>query len=286
MKKVVFIGNRLNVIERLKNLADVELVRAYVLEGSLLDRNLSGLGLNEALVETFTMQEKQRLFDELSNLDFDILISNGCPFILPVTSMKKEHQLFINIHPTLLPDLKGKTPLSGVFLTHRQFIGATMHYIDDGIDTGKIIFQEKIELTDDIDQGLVYKLSFDLEGVAFQKGFQLLQENQFQFDGTAQQGEGSYFNRTDDLQTIDVTSDTTDLIIDKIKSFNLRGQGTTFPAAENTYRVYFAEKIVNPYILDTYKEVATAAIAFTYDNKVVIKTVDGMVKLTDYERVV
>lgn len=284
MKKIVLIANRLNVLECLQKMSDVEIVKLYVLEGSLLDKSIDKINLDAIIpVDTFSMKEKARFLSEIAALDFDIFLSNGCPFILPVGELRKEGQLFINLHPTLLPDLKGKTPLNGVFLTHREFIGATMHYIDDGIDTGSIIAQKRVQLTPDIDQGLIYKISFDLEKDAFMEGWKLLQESSFKLVGEKQEGEGSYFNRTDEYQTIDIAQDTTDLIIDKIKSFNIRGQGTLLSIAQGSYRIYSAEKIVSTYLLERYTQTPPGEVAFEYDNKLVIKTMDGMIKLTDYE---
>ncbi len=284
MKKIVLIANRLNVIRYLVDTLNVEIVKLYVLKNSLLDQQITTINVQEDIeVDVFTMKDKARLVDELKSLDFDILISNGCPFILPVGEIRRDGQLFINIHPTLLPDLKGKTPLNGVFMTHRQSIGATMHYIDEGIDTGNIISQKEVILTPDIDQGLVYKVSFDLEQGTFSNGWKILEKNEFNFLGQRQHGEGSYFNRTEDDQTININLDNSDLIIDKIKSFNIRGQGTLLSVDQGSYRIYLAEKIISPYLLEKYHSVLPAKIAFKYDNKIVIRTVDGMIKLVDYE---
>ncbi len=282
MKRIVLIANRLNALRSIERLGDIKVVKLYVLEGSLLNRSLSTID-DSIEIDIFTMKEKQRLIEELSSLDFDVLISNGCPFILPVDEIKKNEQLFINIHPTLLPDLKGKTPLNGVFMTHREFMGATMHYIDDGIDTGNIISQKKVKITPDIDQGLVYKISFDLESEVLDEGWKLLLDNKFHYSGEKQSGEGSYFNRTDEDQTIDLSLDNTKYIIDKVKSFNLRGQGAILNTSEKSYRVYIAEEIINSYLLNNYKETPLSEVAFTYDNKKVIRTIDGLIKLIDYE---
>ncbi|MEO5949567.1 MAG: formyltransferase family protein [Candidatus Saccharimonas sp.] len=286
MKRVVVIANRLNVLQCLEDLGGIEIIKLYVLEGSLLHKQINTIHIGKRVaVDVFTMKEKVRLLDELRRLDFDVLISNGCPFILPVKELKRDGQLFINIHPTLLPDLKGKTPLNGVFMTHRKYIGATMHYIDDGIDTGNIIAQEKVKLTPDIDQGLVYNISFDLEKAVFDKGWKLLQKHKFLFSGTRQKGTGTYFNRTDDNQTANVEVDSTDTILDKIRSFNIRGQGTRLLTRKYSYLVYAAERIVNPYLLNKYKTVTPEDVALKYDNKLMIKTLDGMIKLIDYEEV-
>lgn len=284
MKKVLFIGNRMNVLKHIENFADLELIKIYIQEDSLLAQEIDKIP-SAATVEKryFNLKEKHEILKDILSNTFDILISNGCPFILPISDMRRNGQLFINIHPTLLPELKGKTPLNGVFLTHQKKIGATMHYMDDGIDTGATIAQSKVDLSDDIDQGLVYKISFDLESNAFIEGMKLLQENSYKYSGQRQNAEGSYFNRTEELQTINFDDDSTDLIIDKIKSFNIKGQGTTIVTNEDIYKVYLAEKIVNEYLLNKYSNTAKAKVAFRYDDKIVLKTKDGMIKLIDYE---
>lgn len=64
-------------------------------------------------IKTLTFNEKEDLLKIITESDFDILVSNGCPYILPVTKIKKQHQIFINLHPSLLPDLKGPHPING-----------------------------------------------------------------------------------------------------------------------------------------------------------------------------
>lgn len=283
MKNVVLIASRLNVLEHMKDFSELHVVRLFVQEDSLLHKRMSETGLPKADVRVFNLHEKTAVIDEIKGLDFDLLISNGCPFILPVDTMRRASQLFINIHPTLLPELKGKTPLSGVFITHQKAIGATMHYIDEGIDTGAIIAQQKVDLTNDIDQGLVYKISFDLEAVVFIKGMENLRKSNFRLKGTVQGSKGSYFNRTTELQCIDIENDTTNSIIDKIRSFGIKGQGSNLTIGGMAYVIYSAEKIINEYLLITYHAIKTGNVVFEYDEKIILRTRDGMVKLTNYE---
>jgi methionyl-tRNA formyltransferase len=284
MKQVVFIGNRPNVFEELVKLEGVRVIKAYVVKDSLLEKLLPEL-LDGKTIETriFVSNDKQAVLEELAGLNFDILISNGCPLILPISQLKKDHELFINIHPTVLPNLKGKTPLSGVFMTHVPYIGATVHYMDDGIDTGNIIYQEKVEVTSDLDQGLVYRVSFDLERVAFRKAFQELAAHDFNVEGTKQELGGSYFNRTTQLQTIDMATDNTDTIIDKVKSFGIKGQGSSLTIGSRHYKIYAAEKIINSYLLSEYQTGMPGEIVVEYDDKFIIRAQDGLIKVTDYE---
>lgn len=49
----------------------------------------------------------------------------------------------VNIHPSLLPAFQGKDAPRRAFEAGVPFSGATLHYVDEGIDTGTIIAQEK-----------------------------------------------------------------------------------------------------------------------------------------------
>jgi len=274
----------LNVLQQIAAFPELELIGLFVQEDSLLHKKMNKISLpNTIVARVFTIKEKVAGLEEISELDFDIIISNGCPFIFPVDMMKKAAQLFVNVHPTLLPYLKGKTPLNGVFMTHQKAIGATMHYIDEGIDTGNIIAQQKISLSDDIDQGLVYKISFDLESLTFQTGMKLLIDSNYSFEGTKQISKGTYFNRTKELQTIEVEKHSTDVIIDKVKSFGIKSQGSFMTIGGVQYKIYSAEKIVNHYLLTTYSNLKPGETALEYENKIILKTIDGMIKLVDYE---
>ena len=61
---------------------------------------------------------------------------------------KKEHiekfKYVINIHPSLLPSYKGATPTNWSLLNNETIVGLTAHIIDEKIDEGNIIFQEKL----------------------------------------------------------------------------------------------------------------------------------------------
>ena len=48
----------------------------------------------------------------------------------------------VNIHPSLLPLYPGKNSYERAFEAHEKISGCTVHYVDEGIDTGEIIFQK------------------------------------------------------------------------------------------------------------------------------------------------
>lgn len=89
---------------------------------------------------------KTELKVALSKLSADLLVSAGYPHILS-TELLNICRQNINIHPTLLPKFRGPATAWNVIANGEIESGITVHFIDEGMDTGDIIYQEKIELT-------------------------------------------------------------------------------------------------------------------------------------------
>lgn len=279
-KKIVFIGARFNVLEQLLKIEDQHAIKIYALQNSYLSNILDTKKIE---YESFTLKDKKQVLSALLEMPFDVLVSNGCPFILP-TQKFAENQILINIHPTYLPYLQGKTPINGVFYEGYDFYGATMHYMDEGIDTGAIIHQEKKMLTPDIDLGLLYYLSMKLEGTVFSKGWQQLKSVDFAHSGKPQQGKGSYFNRTPEMQQLDFTKDTHEHLLKSIKSFGIGSQGCTTQIEGVTYQVFDAEEIMHKPLLEQFETEPSGSIVLAYDGKILVKTREGLLKITRFKK--
>jgi folate-dependent phosphoribosylglycinamide formyltransferase PurN len=52
----------------------------------------------------------------------------------------------INVHPSLLPRYRGPEPFYWVLANQEKTTGVTLHYIDEGIDSGDIILQRELEI--------------------------------------------------------------------------------------------------------------------------------------------
>lgn len=52
----------------------------------------------------------------------------------------------INIHPAYLPNFPGAHGIEDAYRAKVDFTGVTVHYVDEGVDTGEIIHQEKIAI--------------------------------------------------------------------------------------------------------------------------------------------
>ena len=91
------------------------------------------------------------LLDELQGINPDLIVLAGFLVNISEDIVKAFENKIINIHPSLIPSFCGKGYYGlkvheaalkrGVKVT-----GATVHFVDDGIDTGRIILQKAVDI--------------------------------------------------------------------------------------------------------------------------------------------
>lgn len=246
----------------------LDLAKVLVIKGSYLEKDIETFLIPYDLIES-----KQQLLAVLEEIDFDILVANGCPYILPISRMPKRH--YVNIHPSYLPDLRGVDPALGALLFQRD-CGATVHLMEDGIDTGDIISQVRIPYTPDLDIALLYQLSFLAEKEAFQTALNL--EFKPQYPQTAQ-NDLIYFTRKPSDRMI-TFSERPQVIINKVKAFSNRNQGCLFTHNNKEYKVHCAKIMVNPYLYKTFSDAKNRQILLSYEDCIVFKIDDQIIQFS------
>jgi phosphoribosylglycinamide formyltransferase-1 len=91
----------------------------------------------------YKRDDNQALKNQLENIEPDIIITNWHK-IIDEEIVDIYQGKMINLHYSLLPafgGLIGITPIEEAYKQNCQYVGATCHYVDKGIDTGKIISQ-------------------------------------------------------------------------------------------------------------------------------------------------
>ena len=74
----------------------------------------------------------------------DLVVSAGFMRILPATITSRFK--IINSHPALLPLFPGAHAVRDALAAGATETGTTIHWVDEGVDTGEIIAQEKVEI--------------------------------------------------------------------------------------------------------------------------------------------
>ena len=85
----------------------------------------------------------------LKSVDFDLIVLAGYMRILPPFIVREFWRKIINIHPSLLPAFPGVHAIEKAFKYGVKVTGVTVHYVDEGVDTGPIIMQECVKIEDD-----------------------------------------------------------------------------------------------------------------------------------------
>lgn len=85
--------------------------------------------------------------------DVDLIVLAGFLLKIPESFVQKFKNKIINIHPSLLPKYGGENMYGdnvhfAVIANKEIESGITIHYVDEGYDTGKIIFQASCSLSE------------------------------------------------------------------------------------------------------------------------------------------
>ncbi|MGX7245748.1 phosphoribosylglycinamide formyltransferase [Enterococcus quebecensis] len=76
----------------------------------------------------------------------DLVVLAGYMRIIGPTLLEVFSGRIINIHPALLPNFPGLNGIKDAFEGNVSETGVTIHYVDDGVDTGPIIAQERVAI--------------------------------------------------------------------------------------------------------------------------------------------
>jgi methionyl-tRNA formyltransferase len=117
-----------------------ELVCVYTGEDNIYADRVISYSINQRIPLRFNKPDKSQM-DELVAAGVDLFLSAEYPWKIPVPSQLK---FAINVHPTLLPEGRGPTPLPSLLLTYPQYAGVTFHKMTAKLDEGDILLQKKI----------------------------------------------------------------------------------------------------------------------------------------------
>ena len=89
------------------------------------------------------------LINILKNNSVDLVILAGFMRVLTPTFLKAFPQKIMNIHPALLPSFPGIHGQKQALEYGVKLSGCTVHFVDEGVDTGPIIIQSAVQVFDD-----------------------------------------------------------------------------------------------------------------------------------------
>lgn len=107
------------------------------------------------------------LVKKLNELHVDLIVLAGYMRLCGSVLLNAYEGRIINIHPALLPSFKGAHGIQDAFNYGVKVFGVTVHYVDSGMDSGKIIDQRAFHYTEGETVDMVEERIHEIEHVLY-----------------------------------------------------------------------------------------------------------------------
>ena len=112
---------------------------------------------NKRHIPTFAFRPKdyptkqayeQEILEKLTKRNVTWIVLAGYMRMIGSTLLSQYPRHIVNIHPSLLPSFKGLDAVGQAMKAGVTVTGVTIHYVDEGMDSGDIIAQQALDITD------------------------------------------------------------------------------------------------------------------------------------------
>ncbi len=283
MKKIIIFGCQQIAVDFIRyvlnqNEVEISLVVTYEL---ILDKTYGYESVIENFAQTnieveYPPRINKSLIDKIRDINPDYIFSIYYRKILPKSLLSLAKFSCINIHPSLLPEYRGPVPTAWAIENGEKHFGVTIHLMDEGIDTGDILVQEKYPIFDD-------ETGFELYTRGMKLGYELLVKNfkkiiNEEIKPKPQVGAGSYFGKKRSKHTISWRQSA-----EKINN-KIRSHSKPYNPAETSLfnRYIFINKAKVIYSNKYPAQGCGKIVDVTDENKLIISCSSGCLMLEDF----
>lgn len=213
----------------------------------------------------------------IKNYKVDMIISINYLFIIGANIINFPQKCAINIHGSLLPKYRGRTPHVWAIINNETQSGISVHYISESCDSGDIIYQEKIDIDNKITGWELLRIFSERYPIIINKVI-----NEFE------KGEVISFKQETELATYFGKRTPNDGLIDwnwqKERIYNwIRAQAKPYPGA---FTFHNGEKvIINKVVFSNlgFDEKDINGLVLMGGNNPIIKTPNGALQILSME---
>ena len=133
-------------------------------------------------------KDENKIIEILKENEVELVILAGYLKIVSPKLVDEYRNKIINIHPSLIPSFCGKGYYGekvhqGVIDYGAKVTGATVHFVDEGADTGPIIMQKTVEVKQDDDAKKLAERVLEVEHEILTKSIRMFCENKLTVNG-------------------------------------------------------------------------------------------------------
>ena len=123
------------------------------------------------------------IIEAIKPYNIDLICLAGYMRIVTDKLLDKYKNRIINIHPSLLPSFTGLNAQKQAIDYGVKYSGCTVHFVDNGLDTGPIILQSVVEVSEDDNYETLSAKILKEEHTIYSKAINLFAENKLSING-------------------------------------------------------------------------------------------------------
>ena len=176
----------INAVERRELQATIALVASNRAEAPALDR-AKAHGIDTVFLDPKLHSGRdaydRALADLLRSRAIDLICLAGFMRILSREFVRAFAGKIINVHPSLLPAFPGLDAQKQALAYGAKCSGCTVHFVDEGVDSGPIILQAAVPVQDGDDEDSLSRRILEQEHILYPQAIQLILENRLTVAG-------------------------------------------------------------------------------------------------------
>ena len=226
-------------------------------------------------IEVFQPVNIKEEYSRIIEKEPDLIITCAYGQIIPKELLEYPKYKCINIHASLLPKYRGGAPIHHSIINGDEYTGVTIMYMDEKMDSGDILYQEKIKIEDSDNVGTMFNKLSELGSIMISNFLPKLLSNEINITKQNEDEVTYAYNITKEDELINF-NDTSKNIFNKIRGLN------PFPvgyAILDGKRVKLYESTIS--MNKTNGNVGE--IINVYDDGIGVKTLDGEIILTEVQ---
>lgn len=143
--------------------------------------------IRTAVFEKKGGQSRESYFEHIISLlekeSVDGIILAGFMKVLSGNIIERYRNKILNIHPALLPSFPGTNAQKQAFDYGVKYSGCTVHFVDEGVDTGPIILQDVVPVLEDDDANTLAARILEKEHIIYPRAVQYFCEDRLEVRG-------------------------------------------------------------------------------------------------------
>jgi len=126
---------------------------------------------------------EKHIIEVLDPYKLNLIVLAGFMRILSTVFVRAYKNKIVNIHPALLPSFPGINAVRQALEYGVKYTGVTVHFVDEGVDTGPIILQSVVEIEDEDTEDTLLEKIHEVEHRIYPKAIELISSGEIEVIG-------------------------------------------------------------------------------------------------------